>query len=199
MYSVIRWYQGDPTVLAELARRFGESGHEVMATIEGFIAYTAGDDGKGALIAIGTFDDQAGADESNRRAAGWVREKAADLPIEPPALTQGETRLRKVVSTAEPTYLVVRRYQVDPGNLDEIARRAEEGFLPLISQAPGLAIYAVVTGENGEVATTSSFATREQAESSAALTASWAQENLASLVPSPPQVTSVEIKVNWRK
>ena len=38
MYSVIRWYQGDPTVLAELARRMGESAHEVMATIPGWLA-----------------------------------------------------------------------------------------------------------------------------------------------------------------
>jgi len=100
----------------------------MLATIPGFLAYTAGDDGSGVLITMGTFDDQAGADESTRRAADWVRGKAPDLSINPPEVTQGETRLRKVVSTAEPTCAVVRRYQVEPINLDEIVQRAEEGL-----------------------------------------------------------------------
>lgn len=199
MYSVIRRYQGDPTALAELARRIGESAHDRIATIPGFVAYAAGVDGKGVFITFGTYDDQAGASESTRRAAAWVRENASDLQINPPTVTEGETRLRKVVSTVVPTHGVIRRYQVDPANVDEIVRRANEGFVPLITQSPGLATYSIVAGSNGVCATASSFATREQAEGSVTLAASWIKANLAPLMPNPPEVTGVTIKVFWRK
>ena len=43
-------------------------------------------------------------------------------------------------------YVAVRRYQVKAGSMDEIVRRAQEGFVPLIRQAPGfVAYYGVVT------------------------------------------------------
>jgi len=79
----------------------------------------------------GTFDDQAGADESTRRAADWVRGRR-QISRSPTRGDAGRDTAAKVVSTAEPTCAVVRRYQVEPINLDEIVQRAEEGLLPLI-------------------------------------------------------------------
>ncbi len=38
-------------------------------------------------------------------------------------------------------YAVIRRYQVDPASADEIRRRVEEGFVPLIRQVSGFVDY----------------------------------------------------------
>jgi hypothetical protein len=199
MYSIIRQYHGDAAVQDELARRVGESAREIITTIPGFISYALGVDGKGTLVTVGHYDDKAGADESSRRAAAWVRENASDLGVNPPSITEGELRLRRVAPEVEPKYGVIRRYQVDPGNLDEIIRRASEGFVQLITQAPGFATYNIVDAGNGTVVTISSFANKEQAENSTRQAAEWVQQNLASLVPNPPEVTSADIKVIWRK
>ena len=43
-------------------------------------------------------------------------------------------------------YVAVRRYQVKAGSMDEIVRRAQEGFVPSHSPSPGfVAYYGVVT------------------------------------------------------
>ncbi len=42
-------------------------------------------------------------------------------------------------------YTVIRQYTMpDPGAMDEIARRSEAGFIPLIRQAPGFVAWYLV-------------------------------------------------------
>ncbi len=91
-------------------------------------------------------------------------------------------------------YTVIRRYQ-GVQNAGEVVRRAIEEFVPLIRDQPGFKGYWVVDGGNGVVATISSFETEEAAEESTAASATWVQENLAHLVPSPPRVTAGETAV----
>jgi hypothetical protein len=78
-------------------------------------------------------------------------------------------------------YTVIRRYKVDRGDVDEILRRGEEGFAPLISQAPGFIRYRMARTEDG-LLTTSTFESRAQAEESVGMAAGWVKENMASLV-----------------
>jgi len=92
-------------------------------------------------------------------------------------------------------YVVVRRYKVDPGNTEEIVRRAREGFVPLIARAPGFVGYRIARAENGDLITTSTFETRAQAEESVQTAAAWVRENLAALMTSPPEVTGGEVRV----
>jgi hypothetical protein len=199
MYSVIRRYQGDAATQDELTRRVGETGRELITTIPGFISYALGVDGKGTLVTVGHFDDKTGADESSRRAAAWVREQASDLRVSPPSITEGELRLRRVAAGVEPKYGVMRRYQVDPRNVEEIVRRATEGFVPIITQAPGFATYNVIDVGNGTIVSISSFASKEQADNSTRQAAAWVGQNIGPLAPNPPEVTSAEVKVLWRK
>src|ERR1700674_1447682 len=95
MHTVIRRYQGDPKELEKLAQMVGDTAHDLITTIPGFVGYALANDGKGTALTVGTFDDKAGADESTRRAAGWVREHAADLRLNPPTITEGTVRVRK--------------------------------------------------------------------------------------------------------
>ncbi|HKS78543.1 MAG TPA: antibiotic biosynthesis monooxygenase [Gaiellaceae bacterium] len=85
-------------------------------------------------------------------------------------------------------HTVIRRYQgvQDTG---EVARRAVEEFAPQLRAAPGFQGYWVVDAGDGVLATISVFESEEAAEESTAAAATWVQENLAQLVPNPPQVT----------
>jgi hypothetical protein len=199
VHTVIRRYQGDPKAQDELARRIGESARDVITSIPGFVGYAFADDGKGTAVTVGTFDTKAGADESTRRAAAWVRENAADLRISAPSVLEGETRVRKSSPGLRANYGVLRVYQVSPNSVDEIARRVEGGFVQLISNSPGFVRYSLVDLGNGAMVTTSAFETQEQAEDSVRLAADWIKQNLSSLIPNPPEVISAQIKVNWVK
>lgn len=92
-------------------------------------------------------------------------------------------------------YTVIRRYTVDPANVDEIIRRAKEGFVPIISKAPGFRAYRLVRMDDGRAATVSTFDTREQGEESIKLAAGWIKENLGPLLPNPPEILAGEILV----
>ena len=199
MHTVIRRYQGDSKALDGLATKIRDTARDVIVTIPGFVAYGLADDGKGTMLTVGTFDDKAGADESTRRAGAWIRENAADLRLSPPTIFEGATRVRKAVPGLQAKYGVLRTYKVSPGSVEEIVKRAEEGFVPLISKAPGFVRYMVIDAGNGNVATTSAFETREQAENSVRLAADWVKQNLGTLLPNPPEVTTGELKVNWVK
>ena len=59
------------------------------------IAYYWLDAGDGVMASMSVYEDQAGADESVRIAHDWVRENAATLIPNPPAVTEGH-----VVATA---------------------------------------------------------------------------------------------------
>ncbi|MDQ4144098.1 MAG: hypothetical protein M3198_10225 [Actinomycetota bacterium] len=89
-------------------------------------------------------------------------------------------------------YATVRRYEgvTDPG---EAGRRVEEGFVPIISAVPGFLAYYWVDAGNGVMVSTSVFESREGAEESNRKAADWVKENLASLLPNPPEITAGEV------
>lgn len=92
-------------------------------------------------------------------------------------------------------YASVRKYQVDPKNIGEIVERVQEGFVPSISKAPGFyAFYAVDAGD-GVALSISVFEEKAGAEQSNRMAADWVGENLAPLMPNPPEVTVGDVKV----
>jgi len=88
-------------------------------------------------------------------------------------------------------YTVIRRYQ-DVQDAAEVARRAVEEFAPQLRDQPGFQGYWVVNGGDGILATITVFESEEAAAASTAAAATWVQENMPNLVPSPPRVTSGE-------
>ena len=99
MYATVRRYEGvtDP---AEAGRRVGEGFVPILREISGFVAYYWVDAGGGVMVSTsifkdlastrGIFEDREGVEESNRRAADWVRENLAQLLPNPPQITAGE-------------------------------------------------------------------------------------------------------------
>jgi hypothetical protein len=65
--------------------------------------------------------------------------------------------------------------------------------VPLIKQIPGFVAYYWVDAGGGVMASTSVFEDRAGAEESTEKAADWVRENIASLLPNPPQVTAGEV------
>ncbi|MEU3305223.1 hypothetical protein ABZ729_36225 [Streptomyces sp. NPDC006678] len=89
MYGVVRRYEGvtDP---AEAGRRVNEGFVPVLRQVSGFVAYYWVDAGDGVMVSTGVFEDQAGAEESTRRAADFVRANLASLLPNAPQVAAGQ-------------------------------------------------------------------------------------------------------------
>ena len=96
-YAVIRRYTGlDPHAIAEVTRRVNEGLVPILSQLPGFVAYYAVHTGGDVVASISVFEDRAGADESSRRVAAWVKEHLASLVPHPPQFTAGTVIASKV-------------------------------------------------------------------------------------------------------
>ncbi|MFG2820943.1 hypothetical protein ACGFX4_16130 [Kitasatospora sp. NPDC048365] len=89
MYAAVRRYDGvtDPT---EAARRVNDGFVPLLRQVPGFVAYYWVDAGDGVMVSTSVFEDQAGAEESIRRAADFVRDNLTSLLPNPPQVTAGQ-------------------------------------------------------------------------------------------------------------
>lgn len=89
MYAVVRRYEGvtDP---AETGRRVNDGFVPLLRQVPGFVAYYWVDAGDGTMVSTSVFEDRAGAEESVKRAAEFVRASLASLLPNPPQITAGE-------------------------------------------------------------------------------------------------------------
>ncbi|BDM74538.1 hypothetical protein HEK616_80250 (plasmid) [Streptomyces nigrescens] len=89
-------------------------------------------------------------------------------------------------------YAAVRRYEgvTDPAAAGRIVR---EGFVPLMRQVPGFVAYYWIDAGNGVMVSISIFHDQAGAEQSVSTAAEFVRDNLATLMPNPPQVTAGEV------
>jgi len=89
MYATVRRYEGvtDPR---EATRRVNEGFIQLVSQIPGFVAYFFVDAGGGVMISTSVFQDRASAEESNKKAADYVRENLAAVLPNLPQITSGE-------------------------------------------------------------------------------------------------------------
>ena len=93
-------------------------------------------------------------------------------------------------------YAVIRSYQVDPRSVDEITRRVQDGFVPLIRQVPGFVDYYLLDAGNGTVVSLTVYEDRAGEEASVRLAADFVRQHLADLIPNPPEVTAGEVRIH---
>jgi hypothetical protein len=89
-------------------------------------------------------------------------------------------------------YAAVRRYEgvSDP---QKVAKVAQEGFVPIISQMPGFVAYYSVDAGDGVIVSTSVFEHKAAEEQSTFVAGEFVAEHLEPLLPNPPQVTAGEV------
>lgn len=89
MYATVRTYAGARGLADELVRREADV-RSLITGIEGFHAYYIIKTGDGEAATVSVFEDEAGAEESIRRAREYLQANLADLAPQPPQVTTGE-------------------------------------------------------------------------------------------------------------
>ncbi len=93
MYASVRRYAGsDPGLFDEVASQRQDL-EATMRRAPGFRAWYLVRTGDG-MMTITLCDEQAGADESVRLAAGWIRDNMPQLAPNPPEVSNGEVTLQ---------------------------------------------------------------------------------------------------------
>src|SRR6058998_3894276 len=72
----------------------------------------------------------------------------------------------------------IRRYRLQQGAMDELARRVDEGFAEEIGAQPGFVSYEFIDCGGDEIITLSVFREADEAEASRDLAQRWTEENL---------------------
>jgi quinol monooxygenase YgiN len=89
MFAVIRHYHFDPKDGVEIDRRIREEFVPIVKTAKGFVRYYWLDTGDGEGASVSMFEDKAGADESVRLAADYVKEHLSKLLTQKPEIIEG--------------------------------------------------------------------------------------------------------------
>jgi quinol monooxygenase YgiN len=92
MFAVIRHYRFDPKDSAEIDRRIREEFVPIVKSAKGFVRYYWLDTGDGEGASLGVFKDKAGADESVRLAADYVKENLSKLLTQKPEIIEGPVK-----------------------------------------------------------------------------------------------------------
>jgi hypothetical protein len=92
MFAVIRHYHFDAKNGAEIDRHVREGFVPLIKKAKGFVRYYWLDTGKGEGASISVFNDKAGADESVRLAAEYVRDHLSKLLTQKPEIIEGSVK-----------------------------------------------------------------------------------------------------------
>jgi hypothetical protein len=90
MYVTIRRYKIAPGSVDKLTREIREGFVPIVSKVAGFKEYFWVDAGDDVMFSVNVYENRAGAEESVRRAADYVREHIASLLPKPPDVTTGE-------------------------------------------------------------------------------------------------------------
>ena len=95
-------------------------------------------------------------------------------------------------------YAAMRRYEgvTDP---QRVAKAAEEGFVPIISEMPGFVAHYVVDAGDGVMVAISVFEHKDAEEQSTYRAGDFVAGHVAPLLPNAPQVTAGEVVVYQSK
>ena len=88
MYAVVRTYRAGAELADELIGNASDVKH-VISAIEGFKAYYLVRTAEGAT-SFSVYEDEAGAEESSRAAASWIREHLPAIAGVSPQISGGE-------------------------------------------------------------------------------------------------------------
>lgn len=91
MHTVVRIYRGATGLAGGLAERAPEV-KALLERVPGFVGYTLVQTTDGAM-SITTCRDRLGTEESNRIAAGWLKENMPTFSVQPPEVLHGEALL----------------------------------------------------------------------------------------------------------
>ncbi len=166
----------------------------IVTKAPGFIAYTMAAAPDGALVTIGMFADRAGAEESTRLAADWVRDNVAWSVEGPPKIAEGEVRIQER-RAEDATYGTMRRVNLQPGKLNEALEMMRTKMVPLLASLPGFSRVAVFETGPDALLSLAAWRDRASAEEATRRAMAFIQENGSDIVAGPPEMIDAEIKL----
>lgn len=91
-------------------------------------------------------------------------------------------------------YWAIREYQTDAGSVAGVLDTVEKSFVPFISKAQGFREHTIIDTGNGVITSASLFANRTDGDTFNGQAKNRVNEHLGPLVPTPPKVTSGEVR-----
>jgi heme-degrading monooxygenase HmoA len=85
-------------------------------------------------------------------------------------------------------FVSIRKYRVRRGSAEELARRVQEGFVPLLRQAQGFMSYYLLDGGGDVLITISMFDSGDEALASNEQAANWVRHNVLEFTRGMPEV-----------
>ena len=92
MFAVIRHYHFDPKDGAEIDRRIHDEFVPLVKSANGFVRYYWLDTGNGEGASLSVYKDKAGAEESVRLAADYLKEHLSKLLTQKPEIIEGPVK-----------------------------------------------------------------------------------------------------------
>lgn len=195
MYSVVRLYKMKSAKDIDKVVDATRGGFlPIVTNAPGFVAYTMAMSANGELVTIGMFADRAGAEESTRLAADWVRDNVAWSVEGPPKIAEGEVRIQERRGE-DAAYGVLRRVKLQPGKLNEALELMRTKLVPMLSSLPGFSRVAVFESGPDELLSLAAWRDRTSAEEATRRAMAFMQENAGDLVTGPPEMIDADIKL----
>jgi heme-degrading monooxygenase HmoA len=82
----------------------------------------------------------------------------------------------------------IRKYNVRRGSAEELARRVQESFVPMLREMPGFRSYYLLDGGPDVLITISRFDSVDEAVASNAKAANWVRNNVLEFTKGMPEV-----------
>ena len=93
-------------------------------------------------------------------------------------------------------YAVIRKYQFDERNGEEVDRKVREVFVPLLKKAPGFVAYYWLDTGAGTGASLTVFQDKAGAEKSVHIAADFVQQHFVGMSLSSPEITQGEVQAH---
>lgn len=95
-------------------------------------------------------------------------------------------------------FATIRRYEAtDKSRTSELAKKADEGLVPKLSELPGFGGYSLIDTGDGVLSSIGFFDTSEQADEATRVASTWvSDEKLESVLPNAPKITTGEVVVH---
>jgi len=95
MFAAIRKYQLKSGANSQLNKALNEAFLPIVSSVPGFIAYHGVDSGTDEWASITIFESREAAEESNRRAAAFMRDRVEALIVSGPEIVVGDVAVSK--------------------------------------------------------------------------------------------------------
>jgi len=195
MFCVVRQYKLNPVEdFEKLIGQVRDGFLPIVTKAPGYVGYSVARTTDGDLVTTGFFQDRAGADESVRLAADWVKENLASAVDGPPKVTEGEIQFHERRS-GEPAYGLLRRGKLQPGKFQEAVEFMRGKFVPMLAEMPGFVNLSLSKVGPDEFMTLSTWRDRDSAHEATRRATAFMQENAGHLIAGPPEMIEGELKL----